>query len=231
MLFNKILSRLLYWYLLFAVYTSRWQMKGYQPVVDNANAKKPQIFTFWHGRFTMMPAFRPKVQETFVISSRHRDGELSANILQAFGLKLIRGSSRKPGSNKDRGGQAAFLEALRKLRAGYAIAITPDGPRGPRMRVSGHIVSIARMTGAEIIPISFSSTHGKIFNSWDRFFLPLPFGRAYYFVGKPIAVPRGSDEETVEKFRQKLEDTLNQLTKSADLAANRKDSPEPAPLV
>ena len=206
-------------------------MKGYDAVAANANAHKPQIFAFWHGRTTIMPAHKPKTQDTYVISSRHRDGQLSSQILQTFGLKIIHGSSRRKGSGKDRGGREALVEALRQLRAGNAVAITPDGPRGPRMRVSGHIVTIAKMTGAQIIPMSFSSTNAHFFQSWDRFLLPLPFARTHYFIGTPINVPRDADDETIEKIRKKLEDTLNQLTKAADKAANRKDSPEPAPLV
>ncbi len=123
------------------------------------------------------------------------------------------------------------MESLRKLRAGNAVAITPDGPRGPHMRVGGHIVTIAKMTGAEIIPMSFSSSRAHFFKSWDRLLLPLPFANTYYFIGKPIAVPRDADDETIEKIRKQLEVTLIELTLSADTAAKRKEIAEPAPLV
>lgn len=228
---SKIGAILIHAYLVFVFHTSRWQIKGYERVTENAAANKPQIFVFWHGRSTMMPAFRAKTQDTYVIASRHRDGQLVTHIMRAFGLKIIRGSSRKPGSTKNRGGREALLEAIEKLREGNAVALTPDGPRGPRMRVNGHVVSIARMSGAEIIPMCFSSTHGRLLNNWDRYFIPLPFGRAYYFAGKPITVPRKADAETVEKIRKTLEDSMIELVKTADQAAHRNVSPEPAPLV
>ena len=230
-MWSKILAEMIHLYLVFVFSTSRWKINGYQPVLDNAAAKKPQIFAFWHGRVAMMPSFKPKNQRVFVMVSRHRDGGLLAAVMSAFGLDLIRGSSRRAGSNKERGGRSALLEAVNKLGEGHALAITPDGPRGPRMRVSGHVVTIAQMSGAEIIPMASSSSLAYSFKSWDRFSLPLPFGRSYYFAGSPITVPKNADAEIVEKIRKKLEDTMIQLVKTADDAAHRKDSPEPAPLV
>lgn len=228
---TKILAALIYAYLWVVYRTSRWEMQGYDVVLNNANQQKKQIFLFWHGRISMMSFFKPKNQDTYLISSRHRDGQLMAGLMRHFGIKMIYGSSRRAGSSKDRGGREALVQAMRKLKENAALALTPDGPRGPRMRVGGHVVDIAKRTGAEIIPMSFSSTHGKLFDSWDRFFLPLPFGKMIYLAGNPITIVPDADSEMVEKTRKKIEDDLNALTRQADSIAKRKETPEPAPIV
>ncbi len=223
----KFLAGVIYCYVCLVFYTSRKHMVGYQSVLDNAAQHKRQIFLFWHGRIALMAFLKPKVQDTYLVASRHRDGQLIAALMRYFNIIIIEGSSRRKGSNKDRGGRKALLEAIQRLNQSYALAITPDGPRGPRMRLGGHIVDIAKKTGAEIIPISFSSTRGILFNSWDRFFLPLPFGRVHYFIGKPVPVPQDATDETVEKIRQHLEERLNDLTREVDAIAGRKITPEP----
>lgn len=224
----KLVAALIYAYLWVVYHTSRKEMHGYEAVTNNADKKNKQIFLFWHGRVAMMAFLRPEQQQTYLISSRHRDGQLMGHIMHSFGIRVIYGSSRRTGSSKDRGGREALIEAIRVLKQNAALALTPDGPRGPRMRVTGHVVEIAKKTGAEIIPISFSSTHGKLFHSWDRFFLPLPFGKMVYLVGKPITIAADADAEAVEKTRQKVEDALNRLTHEADTISKRNETPKPA---
>lgn len=225
---SKLIAAVLHRYLRLVFRTSRWEMRGNEQITRNARTGTAQIFVFWHGRLAMMPAFKPHGQQTFAVASRHRDGEFLSELMDCFGLRMIRGSSRRSGSSKDRGGRGALVGAIEKLRAGNALAITPDGPRGPRMRLGGHTINIARMTGAALFPMSFSTSNGILLKSWDRFFLPLPFSRGYFFVGEPVSVPKDADAETVEKIRQKVEDALNALTHEADHAANRNETPEPA---
>jgi len=92
--------------------------------------RHPLIFVFWHNRIFLTPHlfrkyWRPRGHERVaVLISRSKDGQLLADVLAAFGLRCVRGSS-------SRGGQAALLELKSLLAAGYDIGITPDGPRGP----------------------------------------------------------------------------------------------------
>lgn len=227
----KIFAIIIYVYLWVVYHTSRWEIRGYDAVLNNANQQKQQIFLFWHGRIAMMSFFKPKNQATYLISSRHRDGQLMSGLMRHFGIQMIYGSSRRAGSSKDRGGREALIEAIRVLKENAALALTPDGPRGPRMRVGGRVVDMARQTGAEIIPMSFSATNAKLFNSWDRFFLPLPFSKMIYMAAKPITIAPDADEQTIEATRKKIEDDLNALTREADSIAHRKETPEPAPVI
>jgi lysophospholipid acyltransferase (LPLAT)-like uncharacterized protein len=55
--------------------------------------------------------------------------------------------------------------------------------------------------------------------SWDRFFLPLPFGRGVFIYGPMIDVASSSKDD--EELRQDLENILKDLTARADLHCGR----------
>jgi hypothetical protein len=104
----------------------------------------------------------------------------------------------------------------RVLEKGDVVGITPDGPRGPRMRAKSGPIKLAQLTGTPILPISGNTSRRKIFKSWDRFCLPLPFAKGIILVGSPILPPPDPDEATLEGARLVLEESLNQLTAEAD---------------
>lgn len=105
---------------------------------------------------------------------------------------------------------------LRILKDGGSIGITPDGPHGPRMRVSPGTIALAKFSGVPLLPTTFSSTKGKIFRSWDHFFLAGLFGKGVFLWGDPIYVPRDADAAEMERLRLELENSLNTLTRLAD---------------
>jgi len=92
-----------------------------------------------------------------VLISRHRDGELIARVMNFFKLGTIRGSFRK-------GTVSSIREIMSDLRQGYDVAITPDGPKGPRYTVKDGIVELARLTGKSIVPITYGASKKKLFN-------------------------------------------------------------------
>ena len=112
-------------------------------------------------------------------------------------------------------------EMLKASEEGYDIAITPDGPRGPRYRVQKGIIELARRTGIDIIPITFNASRKKIFRSWDRFLLPYPFSQGVFIWGEPLYVPRQMDDNAFEKKRLLLERRLREITDRADLYFER----------
>lgn len=107
-------------------------------------------------------------------------------------------------------------EMLKAYREGYDIAITPDGPRGPRYRVQSGVIELARRTGMAIIPLTFSASRKKMFRSWDRFLFPYPFSRGVFIWGEPLFVPRQMDRDTFEQKRLLLERGLREITDRAD---------------
>lgn len=166
------------------------------------------ILAFWHGRFLMMPYCYRRGRITILIS-RNRDGELIARTMSWFGHDATRGSS-------SRGGAAALKEVVKRLRDGWDVAFTPDGPRGPRFRVQPGVIQAARLSGAPIIPVGFSARPAVSFHSWDRFLLPLPFSRGTFSYGRSLEVPRDADGALMERLRVELEARMRALSGPAE---------------
>ena len=150
-----------------------------------------------------------------MLISSHPDGEIIARTTQSFGYGWIAGSST-------RGGRKAFMDIIRVLRNGESVGITPDGPRGPCYQASLGIIQMARLGKTAILPLSYSSTRGRFMKSWDRFFLPLPFGRGVFMYGPMIDPAQSSKSD--EELRQELEKSLINLTQQADLYCGREGS-------
>lgn len=167
------------------------------------------IFAFWHGRMMMCPTIEPRGRKMHVLISTHRDGILISKVISHFGEATIAGSSSK-------GGSAAVKEIVRTLKSGDNISITPDGPRGPLQVAQMGIVTIAKLTGRKIIPITYSSSRHRRFKSWDRFMVALPFGKIVFCAGAPLLVSRDADDAAQEQARLTVERVMNQLVETAD---------------
>ncbi len=167
------------------------------------------ILAFWHSRFVMMPFAYPPGGRITVLSSTHRDSELLARILVRFGFDLSKGSST-------RGGAAGLLDIVRKVRQGFDVGITPDGPKGPRRRVKPGLVATARLTGLPIVPVTFSAAPAGRLRSWDRTLLPRPFSRGIFVYGEPVRVARDAGDEEQERARRRVEEDLDRLTDLLD---------------
>ena len=193
----------------FVFATTRWRIRGREDAEALIRAGQPFICAFWHGRLMLAPHGWPKGTPIHVMISRHRDGESIARATRHVGVVPIRGS-------RTRGGVAAGRASLRVLKGGGYVAISPDGPRGPRMRVQPGIIALARLSGAPIVPITFAVSRRAVANSWDRFLIALPFGRGVYLWGPPLHVAADADEAARESARMTLEERLNALTAEAD---------------
>ena len=189
--------------------TSRWDVVGEEyPSVLWQNGKAG-IIAFWHGRLMMMPYAWKRGVPFNMLSSPHPDGQIIAYAVRNLGISNIFGSS-------SRGGSAALRGILGSLKDSQSIGITPEGPRGPRMRVTQGTIAIARLSGVPIYPLTFSARRHRIFQSWDRFLLPFPFGKGIFIWGEPLSIPREVDEETLEALRLELENRMNAITAEAD---------------
>ena len=193
----------------FVFATSRWQTRGREDADAMLRAGRPFIAAFWHNRLMMAPQGWREAATMHVIISRHRDGESIARAVRHLGVAAIRGS-------RTRGGAAALRSSLRLLKEGSYLGITPDGPRGPRMRVQPGIIALARLSGAPIVPATYAVSRRTVADSWDRFVIALPFSRGIYLWGQPIHVAAGADAAAMERARLLLEERLNALTAEAD---------------
>lgn len=176
--------------------------------------KKNVILALWHNRIFYSLAYwslhyRTRGVRFSLLVSASKDGEILARAIEHLGGDPVRGSS----SRKGREGLLGMLSALEK---GHTCAVTPDGPRGPRYVAHPGITMLAQKSGVPIVPITVGIRNSFVFNSWDRFILPLPCSRVRVLYGDPIWVPENADDAIREHFRRKLEDDLNALTRDAD---------------
>ncbi len=217
---RAIVSWIVSMYLRLANSTTTWTSEGSEAAQKYWEKDTPFIGCFWHGRMIMMSSNWHPDRPLHMLISSHPDGKFIARVVRLLGFNTLEGSTR-------RGGADALRAMLRTLKDGGSIGITPDGPHGPRMRVSPGALMLAKLSGAPLLPTTFSSTQGKVFGSWDRFFLAGLFGKGVFLWGEPIHVPRDADDTEMERLRQKLEDDLNALTAEADRRCGR-DSVTPA---
>jgi len=106
-----------------------------------------QILAMWHGQFLLLPKLKPeRPADVWAMISRHGDAALIGDVLERFGLSLIRGAG--VGKRKrDRGGATALRESLRALSSGATVAMTADVPPGPARRAGEGIGTLARYRG------------------------------------------------------------------------------------
>ena len=166
----------------------------------------PAIGAFWHGRLLMMPIVYKGRNLSFLVSP-HRDGQVVGKALQRFGFHAILGSTTRKGFS-------GFKQMVKAY--GSDIAIVPDGPRGPCRRVQIGVIELAKLTGRAVVPLTFSSSKRKIFNTWDQFLLPYPFSKGVFIWGEPVEVDQHGDRAHLEEKRVLLENRLNELTERAD---------------
>lgn len=133
-----------------------------------------------------------------------------------WGADTIDGSASK-------GGIGAALTIRRALKKSSFIAMTPDG-RKPAYKMTKGAIIMARDSGCPIVPCSYSASRAKRLRTWDSFLVPLPFGKAVTLLGEPIFIPKETDEEGIEKYRQIVENKLNELMIEADMRVGRNDA-------
>lgn len=203
--------------------TVRWRRHVHPETQALLDAGKPVILCMWHGRMFFLSGGWPKPpRQLGVLTSAHRDGQMVARGAQVFGYETVLGSSR-------RGGATALRGMSRLLSQGTTMVVTPDGPKGPRMRFKAGAVKAAQMTGAPLVALTGSARPRKVFATWDRFCLPLPFARAEIHFGPPIHVPRDADAAALDRCRRAAEDSLNALTNSAERTLGQEEIQAAAP--
>jgi lysophospholipid acyltransferase (LPLAT)-like uncharacterized protein len=162
------------------------------------------IWSFWHNRLLLVPHIFFRYVETrkgSALTSASRDGDLLAAFIERFNVAAIRGSSSRRGA-------AAVLEMIDFIRSGYDVAITPDGPRGPRYKLSPGIIRLAQKTGAPILPLRIEYSRCVRLKSWDAFMIPLPFSRVDVTFGELLPVPPTQTEAEFEAKRAQIEQIL-----------------------
>jgi lysophospholipid acyltransferase (LPLAT)-like uncharacterized protein len=188
--------------------STRYEVHGAEYYQRLYEADRPCIFVLWHGRLLPL-GYLHRGEGVVSLISRSNDGDLLAGMLGRWGFVPVRGSS-------SRGGTAALREVLGHARAGRSIAITPDGPRGPRQRLKPGVLVAAQLTGLPLVPVAAGASRGWWFGGWDRFLVPQPFSRIRVAYGEPVEVPRELGPEAQAEYMRRVEDELNRLTNWVD---------------
>lgn len=161
------------------------------------------ILAFWHESFFVLPEIH-RGENVHVMVSKHADGEMIHRVLVRFGNSTVRGSSTS-------GGREALEGLVGRGHDGFCVAITPDGPRGPRRVLKPGVVAIAQRTGLPIVLMANDARRAWTLGSWDRFRVPRPWSEARVKYGEPIQVPPDLDDDAFEAMRKRVEDELNRL--------------------
>lgn len=194
---QTVCSWLLGTYLILTLRTTRWELQGETHLAPFAEGGVV-IAAFWHERLALMPMLWVKARaihpddaiNIHMLVSHHRDGTTIGAILHRFGVQVLRGSSSG-------GGVTSMRTAITLLKKGQQVAITPDGPRGPRRVAAAGVAQIAALSGAPVLPCSAQISHRHVLRSWDRMVFPLPFGRGVLVCEPPVLVPRGNWEASL----------------------------------
>jgi lysophospholipid acyltransferase (LPLAT)-like uncharacterized protein len=148
-------------------------------------ARRPHVFLLWHE--ALLPLlWHHRRQSIAIVVSEAREGQYLADFAASLGYRAVRGSST-------RGGARALLGAVRELEAGFAVAFTPDGPRGPRREMKPGVVAAAQRGGGIVVPLHARADRAWRLNSWDRFMIPKPAAIVRIVYGRPFEVAPGKD--------------------------------------
>lgn len=171
----------------------RFALDGQGLELARSATRSRVAFVVWHE--ALLPLmWLHRNEGVAIVVSEARDGQYLADFAEAAGYEMIRGSST-------RGGARALLGAVRALEGGATLAMTPDGPRGPRREMKPGILAAAARSGATLIAVHAEADRAWRLNSWDRFMIPKPFARVRVAYGEPFTIGTGADAEALGMAR------------------------------
>jgi len=190
--------------------------RDYSPA--KVGPKEKFIYVLWH-EYLVVPIVQFSYSRVRLLTSQHSDGLIVAEMCKHLRMGVVRGSST-------RGGIQAIRRVLQASRYRF-LAITPDGPRGPRRRVNVGLVYMASKLGWPLIIIGVGLRRPWRLKSWDRLAIPKPFHRAAFMTAEPLTIPPHLDRVQLEMWREKVEEMLNAYTAAAEQAAETGRQPPP----
>jgi lysophospholipid acyltransferase (LPLAT)-like uncharacterized protein len=228
-LFQQLICLIILNYMRLVYLTSKKVLINENVPLDAIKNKEPLILSFWHNRLMMVPFLTAKPKKLYpgynfmTLASNHGDGRFVGKVMERIGLISIYGSSRD-GRKDSRGIDLKSLkQMINGLKQGFSLGITPDGPRGPNQKINGEIVKIAKMSGAKILALSYSSSRHKNLNTWDKFYIPKPFSKlCFYYDDSLIEVPKTASDEEMQVIKNKVEERMNFVQNESEKAVKTK---------
>ena len=200
---QKIVGLGIAYYLKICFHTSSWNIKNENVIYKLIKNKEKIIVCFWHSKL-LMTVFCWKFENTFrMLISEHRDGKIISNAVSHFGIQTIQGSSRK-------NMVSSLKKILQELNENNVIGITPDGPRGPKMKFKDGLISLIKKTNATIIPLTYSAKVKIRLNTWDKFMVIFPFNKFVAIWGNPF---KYNSKVSLDKNKIELEREFERIEK------------------
>ena len=173
------------------------------------------IYALWHDQLLLSPLTWQSKNRIDILISKHKDGDIIADLIKFHGFDSIRGSTNNPNKEKEKNNLTSIRNILRSLKNNISIGITPDGPRGPRHKVGEGTINISRISNKKILPMSLACKKKWVLNTWDKFIVPKPFNEICIVWGEPLD-PR-FDKMDIVAQQKNLEKSLISIT---ELASN-----------
>ncbi len=189
--------------------TLDYKVAYYDPTVDpvDPRCRGQMIYIFWH-EYILIPLHMRGNCNLAMLLSRHRDADILLEVAGHMGFDFVRGSTFG-------GGGTALRELERKSRE-MNLAITPDGPRGPRRVLAQGPIYLSSKLGLPLVAMGFGYSAPWRLGTWDRFAIPKPYSRSRSVVSPAMVIPPDLDREGVEHYRLQVERLLNRLTCEAE---------------
>lgn len=186
-------------------FAARYADRSVDPVHPDYRGSK--IYVFWHENILFPLALRGHCRIAMLLS-RHDDANVLGRVAGMMGFETIRGSTF-------RGGAVALRQLAERARD-RNLAITPDGPRGPRRTLAPGCLYLAGSLGIPLVAMGFGYERPWRLTTWDQFAIPRPFSRARAIVSRPIHIPPGLDRDGLEQHRRDVERLLTRLSDEAE---------------
>jgi hypothetical protein len=189
--------------------TLRVEFVGKRNAVNRRETGQASIGAFWH-RCIFPTVWHYRNHGIVVMITMNFDGLWASRVVEKLGYRVAQGSS-------SRGGMDALNAMAREAEAGWDVAFTPDGPRGPRYVAKPGAVMLARRTGKPVTVFHMGLSSAYAFEkSWDRFRLPFPFSRAVLVMAPPIYVSKDADSDEIKKKISEMQAALERVRDVAE---------------
>jgi lysophospholipid acyltransferase (LPLAT)-like uncharacterized protein len=159
-------------------------------------------FCMWHDHI-VLAAFSLETFNLAGLISQHRDGSYLADSVMMAGIRPVRGSTSRGG-----------LEAVREILSlpELHLAMTPDGPRGPRHQMKEGIIYISSRSGRPVVPCALlADRFWSVNGSWTDMILPKPFSKVLLIAGTPMVIPEDLPREAMASQVELLQCEMNRL--------------------
>lgn len=205
-----VIASLVYWLVRLIGPTLRFEVIGVHNALQIRDSTEPAIGAFWH-RCIFPAIWLWRQRGIVVLNTVNFDGQWTRRVIERLGFGTAQGSST-------RGAIEGLTVMAKRLEEGKHVALTIDGPRGPRYVAKPGAVILARRTGKPISLFHIAVKSGHTFRkAWDHFRLPFPFSRAVIFIAPPIRVPIDAESDAIHAKQAEVQAALERVR---DLAEN-----------